>query len=147
MSNFQAIDWNYNFVGLLHHPFWLQRVLALFGTLPTNIWDYFVSLRITDEGLVPEMCIWSMLLSKFDWKWCIHVHLSRSIFLYIIAELQSGDVVKLIDSMLLFFVYSYNDRSKTNHPISSNSHPLVTPNKAMHCLKLGESYKTNGNII
>ena len=25
------IDWNCNFVGLLHHPFWLQLVLALFG--------------------------------------------------------------------------------------------------------------------
>ena len=24
------IDWNCNFVGLLHHPFWLQLVLALF---------------------------------------------------------------------------------------------------------------------
>ena len=23
------IDWNYNFEGLLHHPFWLQLVLAL----------------------------------------------------------------------------------------------------------------------
>ena len=25
------IDWNCNFVCLLHHPFWLQLVLALFG--------------------------------------------------------------------------------------------------------------------
>ena len=25
------IDWNCNFVGLLHHPFWLQLVLALSG--------------------------------------------------------------------------------------------------------------------
>ena len=25
------INWNCNYVGLLHHPFWLQLVLALFG--------------------------------------------------------------------------------------------------------------------
>ena len=26
-----SIDWNCNFVGLLHHPFWLHLVLALLG--------------------------------------------------------------------------------------------------------------------
>ena len=32
--------------------------------------------RITDEGSVPEMRIWSILLIKSDSKWCLH--LSRS---------------------------------------------------------------------
>ena len=41
---------------------------------------HFVWLKITDEGLVPEMRIWSILLIKSDIKWCIH--LSRSFFLY-----------------------------------------------------------------
>ena len=36
-------------------------------------------IRITDEGSVPEMRIWSISLIKSDLKWCIH--LSRSIFL------------------------------------------------------------------
>ena len=36
-------------------------------------------LRITDEGSVPEMRIWSILLIKSFVKWCIH--LSRSLFL------------------------------------------------------------------
>ena len=36
-------------------------------------------LRVTDEGSVPEMHIWSILLTKSDLKWCIH--LSRSLFL------------------------------------------------------------------
>ena len=37
---------------------------------------------------------------------------------------------------------------KTNHPISSNSHPSATANKAIHSLKIGGGgYKTNGNII
>ena len=45
-----------------------------------NFWNYFVWLRITDEGSVPEMRIWSILLIKSDLKWSIH--LSRSLFLY-----------------------------------------------------------------
>ena len=28
-------------------------------------------------------------------------------------------------------------KNKTNHPISSNSHPLATANIAVHCLKRG----------
>ena len=45
---------------------------------------YFVRLRITDEGSVPEMRIWSILLIKSDFKWCIH--LSRSLFSYLCPE-------------------------------------------------------------
>ena len=41
--------------------------------------NYIVWLRITDEGWVPEMRIWSILLIKSDSKWCIHW--SRSLFL------------------------------------------------------------------
>ena len=37
-------------------------------------------LWITDEGSVPEMRIWSILLIQSDLKWCIH--LSSSLFLY-----------------------------------------------------------------
>ena len=37
-------------------------------------------LRITDEGLVPEMRIWSILFIKSYLKW--RIHLSRSLFLY-----------------------------------------------------------------
>ena len=33
----------------------------------------FVWLRITDEGSVPEMCIWSLLFMKSDLKWVIHL--------------------------------------------------------------------------
>ena len=32
--------------------------------------DNFVWLKITDEGSVPEMRYWSVLLIKFDLKWC-----------------------------------------------------------------------------
>ena len=40
--------------------------------------NYFIRLRITDEGSVPEISIWSILLIKSDLKWCIH--LSRCLF-------------------------------------------------------------------
>ena len=38
-------------------------------------------LRITDEGSVPEMRIWSILLIKSDLKW--YMQFSRSLFLYL----------------------------------------------------------------
>ena len=37
-------------------------------------------LKITDEGSVPEMRIWSIFLIKSDLKWFKHI--SRSLFLY-----------------------------------------------------------------
>ena len=70
------------FVGLLHHPFSLQLVLARFGHLLSTFENTFW-LRITDEGSVPEMRIWSILLIKSDLKWCIY--LSRSLFLYLLT--------------------------------------------------------------
>ena len=52
-----------------------------FGALLFIFFNYFVWLRITDDGSVPEMCIWSILLIKSDLKWCI-CHLRRSLLLY-----------------------------------------------------------------
>ena len=60
-----------------------RLALAYLGTFWVslfNILNYFVWLRITDEGSVPEMRIRSILIIKSDLKWCIH--LSRSNFLY-----------------------------------------------------------------
>ena len=51
---------------------------ASFVTSLFNFLNYFVWLRITDEGSVPEMRIWSILLMKSNLKWCIHLGL----FLY-----------------------------------------------------------------
>ena len=41
---------------------------------------------LTDEGSVPKMRIWSILLIQSDLRWCIH--LSRSLF-YIITDLNT----------------------------------------------------------
>ena len=49
---------------------------ASFGTFVTsllNFLNYIVWLRITDEGSVPEMRIWSIFLMKSDLKLCIHL--------------------------------------------------------------------------
>ena len=51
-----------------------------FEAIIFNGWNYFVWPRITDEGSLPEMSIWSILLNKSGLKWCIH--LSSSFFSY-----------------------------------------------------------------
>ena len=53
-----------------------------------NFLNYFVRLRITDEGSVPEMRIWSILFIKSELKWCIH--LSRSFFFFITLHVCIG---------------------------------------------------------
>ena len=53
-----------------------------FWALFFNFLNYFLWLRITDEGLIYEMRIWSILLMKPDLKWCMH--LSISPYLYIV---------------------------------------------------------------
>ena len=55
-----------------------------------NLRNNFVWLRITDEGSLPEMRIWSILLTKSILKWCIH--LSRSLFKYS-WEMNLGEAV------------------------------------------------------
>ena len=62
-------------MGLLHHPFWLQLELAL-SDHHSQLLNYFVWPRITDEGSLPDMRIWFILLIESELKWCIH--LSRS---------------------------------------------------------------------
>ena len=58
-------------------------VLACFGTFLVSLFsflNYFLWLRITDEGSVSEMCILSILLIESESKWCTHI--SRSLILY-----------------------------------------------------------------
>ena len=63
---------------VLWHHINCSACVGTFGTL-FNIWNYMVWLRITDEGSVTEMRIWSILLIKSESKWCIH--LNRGLFL------------------------------------------------------------------
>ena len=76
-------------MGLLHHPFWLKLLSAHSGHY---FFNYFLWLRITDEGSIPEMRIWPILLIKSDLKWCIH--LSRSLYLYFIL-MTSRPILRL----------------------------------------------------
>ena len=63
---------------------WVYYTIPFGFSLFWHVWDISFQLlkllRTTDEGSVPEMRIWSILLIKSDLKWCIH--LSRSLFLY-----------------------------------------------------------------
>ena len=58
-----------NFVGLLHHPFDFSLFRYVLGRF-FSIFEILFWLRITDEGSVPVMRIWSILLIKSDLKWC-----------------------------------------------------------------------------
>ena len=69
-----VILWVYYTIPFGFSLFWHFRASLL------NVWNYFVWLRITDEGSVPEMRIWSILLTISGLKWCIH--LSRSLFIW-----------------------------------------------------------------
>ena len=57
-----------------------KRFVMICGNHVFNFYNYFLWLRITNEGSIPEMRIWSKLLIKSALKWCIH--LSRSLYLY-----------------------------------------------------------------
>ena len=75
-------------MGLLHHLVWLRLVFRHFWGINVQPFvNYFVWLRIIDEGSIPDMRIWPILLIKSDLKWCID--LSRSLFLYFDAFLTS----------------------------------------------------------
>ena len=45
------------------------------------------------------------------------------------------------------FMKFQKNKNKTNHPISRNSHPSATANKAIYSLKGAGVYEINGNII
>ena len=62
------IDWKCNFVGFVHHPFWLQLVFGTFFAITFQLFKLSLLLSITDEGSVPQMCIWPMLLIKYFLK-------------------------------------------------------------------------------
>ena len=59
-------------------PCGFNLFLGTFGISIFNNFNYFLWQRITDEGSVPEMRIWSILLILSDLKWCLH--LSKSLF-------------------------------------------------------------------
>ena len=55
-----VIVWVYDTIPFGFSLFWH------FWASTCNFWNYFVWLRITDEGSVPEMRIWPILLIKSD---------------------------------------------------------------------------------
>ena len=78
---------------------WVYDTIPFGFSLFWHIWDIsfqllklLLWLRTTNEGSVPEMRIWSILLIKSDLKWCIH--LSRSLFLYSLQYLLCPRILR-----------------------------------------------------
>ena len=116
-----------------------------------HLLNYFVWLRITDEGSVPEMRIWSILLIKSDLKWCIH--LSRSLFLYLNRNFilgmdllkDNGDIRIYFDLGMLRIGKTYVKLQEDCH-ISSilrlNKTTTIKPQSAMIChVKLNQGFQ------
>ena len=61
----------------IHYLGYVRRGIISFIQL-FKLLNYFVWLRITNEGSVPEMRIWSILLIKTALKW--YIQLGRSLF-------------------------------------------------------------------
>ena len=80
----------------LHHPFLLPLVLA-FSNHGFQLLNYFVLPRIIDEGSLPEMRIWSILLIKSDLKWCIH--LSICLFTFNRYKTEIKDNRHIVDAI------------------------------------------------
>ena len=70
------------FCGFITSSLLASTVFGTFGTSLSQFWNYVVWLRMTDEGLVPEMCILSILFIKSDLKWCIYLSRSLVFILY-----------------------------------------------------------------
>ena len=77
---FRVQTWlNCDFVGLLHHPFWL---LPCFGSFWASLFNFLELLYLAKDHWRGSSTIWSILLIQSDLKWC--THLSRRLFSYLI---------------------------------------------------------------
>ena len=79
---------------------WVYYTIPFGFSLFWHVWDIsflllklLLWLRTTDEGSVPEMRIWSILLIKSDLKWCIHI--SRSLFFIFHIKLWHQSLVTI----------------------------------------------------
>ena len=98
-QNFRIkIYWNYNFVGYYTIPFGFS-LFWHFQVDIFNFWNLFVWRRISGEGSLSEMRIWSIFLVNSDLKWCIH--LSRSLFLNISKQHDLIYILNYLDYICL----------------------------------------------
>ena len=79
-------------MGLLPYPFWIKLVLAILGITFQffKIQMYCVWLRITEDGSVPKIRIWSIVLIKSD-----RVYILIEVSFYILAA-GIVELIKLI---------------------------------------------------
>ena len=72
------INWNCNYVGLLHHPFWLQLVLALFGHYFLTFYTTYIA-KDQWRGFSTRNAHMVHIVNSIRLKWCIY--LIKSVYL------------------------------------------------------------------
>ena len=102
----------------LEYPLVLSRflLLATINMTRTNVrpaqsYVKLGSLMITDDGSVPEMRIWSILLIQSDFKWCIH--LSRNLLLYFTFLI--GNIYVQFEAMVYQQIVGIQMRKTVHH--------------------------------
>ena len=130
----------------MHDSFGLS-LIRHFRAIIFNVWNHLVWLRITDEGSLPEMRIWSILLIKSDLKWCIH--LSRRLFSYIKLEStkmeqDKGQGGKTIGTKISIKIKPLN-KIKPTTILSKNITSALTAVK-YHVMQYSETAYSSSNV-
>ena len=154
--------------------FWfLWLIFVQYGLYGILLTVYSALSRLTDHGIfyITRCRIWLLTIlyhiSTFNEKW-ERLHHQNDTFLFLFSiyptELHLNKAntsdketsfldlnIKVIGSDIHTSVYDKLDmtlnKNKTNHQISSNSHPSVTAKWTIFSLKIGGGVKTNRNII
>ena len=105
-------------------------------------------LRFTDEGALPVMRIWSILLIEFDLKWCIH--LSRSLFLYFYSlkeQDKSSDIEQQppLDDRKISNIQPQNGGGGLQN--QQEHHIILTKFEAVHPTAVSENNSSAGMLI
>ena len=87
----------------LDFTLWFYYTIPFGFSLFWHVWNISFQLliilfwlRITVKGSVPEMQIWSILIIKSDWKWCINLRISLFLYFnYFVSVTASGPLSPL----------------------------------------------------
>ena len=112
-------DWNCNFVGFITPSLLAWACFATFGASLFNFLNRFLWLSITGEGSVPEMRIWSILLTKSKLKWHIHLRVALTGFMrYFICRVVLQKLTASAFVSYYFTILSYISIKFLDHVLS-----------------------------
>ena len=104
--------------------------------------NYFVWLRITDEGSLPEMRIWSILLIKSDLKWCIHLIRSLCIF----PNIYNGNIFPSLNPAKIFQFISRWTESTKSSAVGPNHRAVINTSNEVRSPLLWEFWIYNFSL-